>query len=220
MQQLQTAMIKGIRIIRNFLLDMRYGGFLGLNLGIYDISRRPDARDTSPGEFTYNPYHWLACLNNADVEFLEYAFKDRIKASDVLVDVGCGRGRAISWWLDQGHRNRMIGIELDPQTAERTRRRLRKFENVTIITGDATQNIPPDGTLFFLNNPFGEPIMAAFRDRLKETAAQPERITMLYYNPKQLPVFEEDPVWNIQIEKKPGNASAPFHPLAIITMKS
>lgn len=219
MQQLQSAMIKGIRIIRNFLLDMRYGGFLGLNLGVYDVFRRRGAKDSSAGEFTYNPYHWLACLNNADVEFLEYAFKDRVKASDVLVDVGCGRGRAISWWLDQGYRNQIIGLELDPDTAERTRRRLRKYKNVTIITGDAAQNIPANGTLFFLNNPFGEPIMKAFKDRLTEISIEPKNITMLYYNPKQIHVFEKDPVWNIQIEETPGNAAAPFHPLAIITMK-
>ena len=219
MQRVQARMINTRRIIRNFFFDLRYGGFLGLNIGAYDLFHRPGAKDAPPGEFTYNPYHWLACLNNSDVEFLEFAFKDRIKASDVLVDVGCGRGRVINWWLDQGFRNQIVGLELDPNTAERTRRRLRDYSNVTITTGDAVQNIPSKGTLFFVNNPFGEPIMAAFNARLKEISTELKNVTLLYYNPTQIAIFEQDPSWQIRIEKMPGNAVAPFHPFAVITMR-
>ena len=31
-----------------------------------------------------------------------------IKSSDVLVDVGCGRGRVINWWLSLGLGNKIV----------------------------------------------------------------------------------------------------------------
>jgi tRNA G46 methylase TrmB len=127
---------------------MRYGGLLGgeTNTRYAHIG----ARETA----------------NCDYEALSRIFANRIKASDVLVDIGCGKGRVINWWLHNGCRNRIIGIELDEEIANRTRQRLRRYKNVSIITGDAIQNLTADGTLFYLYNPFKEHIMEAFKKRL------------------------------------------------------
>lgn len=43
-----------------------------------------------------------------------------IGEQDVLVDVGCGKGRVINYWLSQGYTNKMVGLELDPQVAAQT----------------------------------------------------------------------------------------------------
>ncbi len=219
MGKLYGLIVRGVRIFRNLLLDLRYGGFLGLNLGLHGINPLPDGKGPPSAEFSYSPYHWLACLSNSDVECLQRIFDHRIKASDVLVDVGCGRGRVINWWLDHGCHNQVFGIELDPATAERTRRRLRGHKNVTIITGDAAQNIPPQGTLFYLFNPFDAPTLAAFKDRLKETAADPKNVRIFYYTPTHIQVFQDDPAWNVQIETIEASRAAQFNPLAVITMK-
>lgn len=216
---MRALIIRGMRIIRNLLLDVRYGGFLGLNFGAYDVLCRPGTKDSPSAEFSYSPYHWLACLNNSDVECLQQIFDNRIKASDVLVDVGCGRGRVINWWLDHGCYNQIFGLELDQATAERARRRLRRHKNVTIIAGDAVQNIPAHGTLFYLFNPFDAPTVVAFKDRLKEISVDHRSIRILYYTPVHIHVFENDPAWNVQIETVGNSKVSPFNPLAVITMK-
>lgn len=131
--------VRIVRIVRNALIDLRYGGLLAGELK----SRFSDRHAVETA--------------NSDYVGMSYMFEGRIKDSDVLVDVGCGKGRVINSWLHSGYRNKMIGLELDDEVAERTRRRLRKFDNVTIVTGDAVENIPPSGTLFYMYHPFGEP---------------------------------------------------------------
>ncbi len=146
--RLDAWVVQSIRVARNALIDIRYGGLL---LG--KIKTR---------------YAHLGAVNteNSDYAALSRIFENRIKSSDVLVDIGCGKGRVINEWLSYGLGNRMIGIELDERIAEQTRRRLRRYRNVTILTGDAIQNIPIDGTLFYLYNPFAAHVMEAFKNRL------------------------------------------------------
>ncbi len=79
----------------------------------------------------------------------------------MLVDIGCGKGRVINFWLHQGLTNRLIGLELDPDVATAAQQRLAPYRNVQIIVGDAIENLPTDGTLFYLYNPFERPIVEA-----------------------------------------------------------
>ena len=116
----------GIRISRNALIDLRYGGLLA-------------------GAITTRYAHLGAKnVTNTDYAYLSNVFKNRIKPTDVLVDIGCGKGRVINFWLGCAPHNRIIGIELDDALAVKTRQRLRKRKNVTIISGDAISNIPVD----------------------------------------------------------------------------
>ncbi len=85
-----------------------------------------------------------------------------IEPDDAIVDVGCGKGRSLNWILDHFPANKIYGIELDPEICAKTARRLRRRRNVTIICGDASELIPPDGTLFYLFNPFDGPVMERF----------------------------------------------------------
>jgi hypothetical protein len=190
----------GVRIVRNALIDLHYGGLLGGELK----SRFSDRHAVETA--------------NSDYVGMSYMFEGRIKDSDVLVDVGCGRGRVINSWLHSGYRNLMIGLELDDEVAERTRRRLRKFDNVTIITGDAVENIPPSGTLFYMYHPFGEPVMEAFKNRLKSMFDRDSGITILYFLPRHVDVFRRDPAWTVETVEVGGKSAYTFHPLAVIKM--
>lgn len=219
LEHLAAIPVQASRVVRNFLFDVRYGGWLGSNMGRQHFLSRPGANGSTLGEYTYSRHHPMVCLSNSGVEFLPTIFRGRIKPSDILVDVGCGRGRVISWWLEQGCANLIYGLEIDPLTAERTRRRYSRYRNVSIVTGDAVGNIPAHGTLFYLFNPFDEATVTALRDRLLQIAIAPERVTILYYKPQYARVFEADPAWNVRIEPVGGSRAAPFHPLAVITMK-
>jgi hypothetical protein len=166
---------------QSMCLDLRYGGILRGTVAT--AHKEIGAHD----------------VVNVAYRILPYVFKDRIKPSDVLVDVGSGKGRVLNWWLSRGYRNRMIGIELNPQVAEACRKRLRKHKNVTVITGEVCASIPEDGTLFYLFNPFSPEAMARFRNRLFELFGSQGSILVLYYNPLFVDVFATDPNWSVEV---------------------
>ena len=123
---------------------------------------------------------------------------ENLGPQDVLVDVGCGKGRVINWWLDQGLRNRMVGLEIDPAVASATARRLSAFGNVMIIHDDATTGVPDDATLLYMYNPFDRAATTRFKDNLARQF-RGRGITALYWNPQWLEVFEGDPRWATQL---------------------
>ena len=137
-------------------------------------------------------------VGNTDYGVMGQIFQDRIRESDVLVDVGCGNGRVINWWLSRGLRNKIIGVEIQEEVAKRTRRRLRRYPNVEIITGDAVENLPPDGTLFYLANPFDATTVRRFKAKMREHCARRDDIRIIYYACVQVGVFSEDPSWSIE----------------------
>src|SRR5215470_12031173 len=56
---------------------------------------------------------------------------------DVLVDVGCGEGRVINFWLHRGIENQIVGVEANPEAAQDAARRYRRFRNVSIVEDHA-----------------------------------------------------------------------------------
>lgn len=164
------------------LLDLRFGRLLrGVELSPYSES----------GAYA---------TANSSYETLRKLFRGRVRPSDVLVDVGCGKGRVINAWLHEGYTNRMIGVELDPEVAAETRTRLKRFRNVNIVTGDILANFPEDGTLFYLFNPFDARVMEKFRNRLKTSLLNRacREATVIYNNCRHLEVFVTDSAWQIE----------------------
>jgi hypothetical protein len=157
---------------RNMALDLRYGASLAGTIP----SR---TRDAAP-------------VTNSQYSVLPHIFAGRIAHDDVLVDVGCGKGRVINWWLSQGLRNRMVGIELETEVASSTAKRLRRFPNVSIINEDATTWMPGDATLAYMYSPFGAETMARFKEHIADQFVR-NGITLLYWNPQFVDVFFDDP---------------------------
>ena len=113
----------------------------------------------------------------------------------MLVDVGCGRGRVILWWLSRGYRNKIYGLEIDPALADTAAKNVRKFGNVEIISGDAVSQLPPDGTVFYMFNPFHLQTVLKFKKSFAEK--YPPGTTIIYYYPTWLEVFRKDPAWEV-----------------------
>jgi len=174
--------------VRNAVRDRRYGAFLGgsvktrfAQLGAYNASN--SAYEDLPPLFAA-----------ADVE-----------PDDVIVDVGVGKGRVINWLLERYPSNRMVGIELDPEIAARTKARLQRFENVTILTGDATELLPHEGTVFFLFNPFDETVMRRFAAAFLAEGMHPHR-RAIYHNCKHAQVFRDDPRFSVEDVELPSGS--------------
>lgn len=166
-----------LRTCKNALMDFQFGGFSGG----YIRNPNPGSHGTGATDYSIMPQLFLG----------------RIRPEDVLVDVGCGKGRVINWWLSQHLKNRMFGLEQLPNVGYSTRRRFHRFENVTILVGDAIDNLPEKGTLFYLFNPFDEKGIKRLADRLR---SHPEaaRITVIYFAPVHIDVFQADPFWKVK----------------------
>jgi SAM-dependent methyltransferase len=159
-------------MLRSALRDLKHGGVLGGTIS---------TRFAHLGAFhtTNSPY--------ADLDRLFAAVE--VGPDDVIVDVGCGKGRALNWFIERYPRNRVTGIELDPEICRKTARRLRRRPNVTILCGDAPTLLPADGTIFYLFNPFDGAVMNRFATALLERPAA----TVVYYRAQFVEPFLASP---------------------------
>lgn len=145
-----------------------------------------------------------------------------INPEDVLVDVGCGKGRVINYWLSQKLTNRIVGLELDPEVAKQTISQFSKWKNVEILQGDAIINLPSDGNVFYFYNPFSEEKVREFEQQISSIYHDKE-IRIIYYNPKSIHVFNNNnwDIVKINFEndcgvKRWGRINK-YHDLAIVT---
>lgn len=163
------------KTLRGVYIDLRYSG--GLSGHRQPTIAVADCNPIAPSDY----YSLRAIFTYVEV-----------KPRDVLVDIGCGDGRTINYWLHRGFKNRIIGVEIDPPTAWRTRQRLKRFKNVSIIEADASS--PPKGNLYYLYNTFSGDKMRAFEEALRDK----RNVTIVVYNYIDISPFERDE-WNVTI---------------------
>jgi cyclopropane fatty-acyl-phospholipid synthase-like methyltransferase len=168
-----------IRLIYNIVNDLKYGSFLGgTKKTPYAIN---GAKDTA----------------NSDYIAMSFIFQDIVKSDDVLVDVGCGKGRVLNYWLKKFPNNKIIGIELDEKVAKSTANRLANYKNVNIIIGNIVEFIPTDASLFYLFNPFDDNVMYEFKEALvskffNNSLGWTNFFQIVYYNPIHTELFLND----------------------------
>ncbi len=178
-------------VLPKIYLDLRFGG--GYCFDVPELNKGTGL-------------HGLVHSNLADLHFVFGHVT--IQPSDVLVDVGCGAGRVLNYWLSLGLPNKLIGIEYDPETARRAVRTYRRRRNVEILEGDAVEIAPAcGGTLFYFFNPLMPDGVARF-----EAALRGRPVRVLYYYPRYPQAFENE-AW--RIEHIPDGGTP--YPLMIIT---
>jgi SAM-dependent methyltransferase len=175
--KIRTLARRGPIMLRAALRDLRYGRPLGGTV-------RTRYEHLGAFHSTNTPYDEMARLF-AEVE---------VGPADVIVDVGCGKGRSLNWLLGRYPRNTIVGIELDPKIGAATAKRLRRRTKVTILCGDAIELLPPGATIFYLFNPFDGAVMERFAAALATRPAA----TVVYYNAKHLEPFRADPRFTVR----------------------
>ena len=146
------------RSLPNLIRDMRYGAYLGGSV------RSP---------FRLDGMHDAESTDWADLGVLFGQPGSRPRPDDVIVDVGCGKGRALAFFHEVTRgRNRIVGIEIIPEIGEATRRRFAGRGRVEVRVGDALELLPDDATLLYLCNPFDPPLMERLAARLHERATR------------------------------------------------
>ncbi len=117
---------------------------------------------------------------------------------EVLVDIGCGRGRALCIFSREPEVERCVGVEyhlghvqIARQNAGSVRARTAVID---IINGDAGEQDYDGATLILLFNPFGEATMRKTMQCIERSLQRdPRPLRVLYVNPKYERVLEEQP---------------------------
>ena len=156
------------RSLPNLVRDIRYGGYLGGSV-------------FSP--FRAQGMHDVESTDWADLATLFGRPSSRPRPDDVIVDVGCGKGRTLAFFHEATRgRNRVVGIEIHPAIGAATRRRFRGVGRVEVLVGDALELLPADATLLYLCNPFDEPLVRRFVALLHEKSTRLAETRIVFHH--------------------------------------
>lgn len=193
-----------LKVLKNLFYDLKYTrSFLGVPLN------------------NQNDIAGFTQTTSTEYTVLEKLFSNiSIAARDVIVDVGCGKGRVLAWLMHKRIPNKVIGVEVDPSVSSETKKRMQHYRQIEILTGDITKEaFPLEGTIFYLFNPFSELVMRKFIKKIENNLLRggmlTNRFLIVYYNCVHLNAFEENPIWKI---KKCGDLDG--LPAAIISAES
>ncbi len=165
---------KVIKTLNNFYIDMMtQRTFLGGR--IVSIDGRETTYDTVSTGYDI-----------AELIFFKYY---PLNENDVIVDVGCGKGRVFNYLLYKGLKNKMLGYEINPLVAEATQKNLTRYKNVEIIGRNIFDEFPVDANVFYMFNPFKQTMMLEFKENILKMADK--KPVILYYNPTCIEVFND-----------------------------
>ena len=111
----------------------------------------------------------------------------RLSPSDVLFDLGCGRGRMLC--LASRFRLQLcVGIELIPEICEIAKKNAARVHGrqapVEVICGDCATTDLSAGSVYLMFNPFGAATMRAVLTNIEASLqAHPRKIRIGYLNP-------------------------------------
>ncbi|HET8902195.1 MAG TPA: class I SAM-dependent methyltransferase [Holophagaceae bacterium] len=166
----------GLKYISEFLMDRRIGVSTFRRDFAAPASASGDSRPCQPA-----PYSTLVAVAGH--------IQDHGFPLDSFVDVGCGTGRPLAYLSRLGFK-RMVGIEINPDVAERARRNLgrikkawKRAESLEVLTADVlSADFDFTGSIVYLANPFGRATMLAFSRKLKaQLLARPGSEVLVYY---------------------------------------
>ncbi len=109
---------------------------------------------------------------------------------DIIVDVGCGKGRVFNYLLYRGLTNKMIGYEINEMVANELKQNLSRYKNVEILSENIFENFPTHANVFYMFNPFKEGMMQDFKECIWKM--KDNNPVILYYNPTCLNVFDDN----------------------------
>jgi SAM-dependent methyltransferase len=179
--------------MKNLTIDLKYGESL---LGT--------VRSTKQG-------HTFASNSDyAVIEWLVRSIESEVCADDMIVDVGCGKGRALNGFHYYfSHRRkiniRLVGIEYEQQLAATTKQRLAEVSGVQVINADATEFLPLNVKFVYMFNPFSNAeIFSQFiRNFIRTYEASGCSAKLLYYCPRMIDQIRNDERFRVDMITNP-----------------
>lgn len=111
----------------------------------------------------------------------------RLRAEDVVFDIGCGAGRLLFVAALSGVK-RCVGIELSKRLCDLARQNASRLRlphaPIEIRQADASQEDYSQGTVFLMCNPFGASTLKTVLDQIRNSLkTNPREIRMIYIHP-------------------------------------
>lgn len=108
---------------------------------------------------------------------LEEIFKDeQFTPNDSFMDIGCGKARVIAYLLKNNFPGKLSGIELNDDVANFAKNWTDKYDNVSIINGDAFEQNFNAYNVFFLGRPFETEFFKKFIEKFEQELTHPVKI--------------------------------------------
>jgi SAM-dependent methyltransferase len=170
--------------LRRQFLHLVFERRSGIETAVEVPPDRHEVLDPSTDWWRYNPVGWLTLRRLLP--------RLEVSDSDVFLDLGSGKGRAVFLAARDYPFRRVIGIEISRHlnaiaqaNIDRNRERLR-CQDVELLTGDLFDyEIPDDATVVFFALP-PQPRFDSLIDKLFESVdRRPRRLRFIYGNPIQ-----------------------------------
>lgn len=108
---------------------------------------------------------------------LNEMFKDeQYTPKDSFIDIGCGKARVIAYLIKNKFPGKLSGIELNEDVANFAEKWTNKYNNVSIIKGDAFEQNLNSYNIFFLGRPFETEFFKKFVDKFEQELTHPVKV--------------------------------------------
>lgn len=147
-----------------------------------------------------------AGLGGTGSDATHYVFLKRIfshlnlKDTDVLLDVGCGKGRVLAFLILSKAKCRLHGIEHNESVGRMAINWSEKYEQIHISVGDAFQLDYNEYTVLSLARSFLPKTLLAFTEQLERTLTHPITLVYWYDGGSGYPL-QNRPGWELQFRE-------------------
>lgn len=128
---------------------------------------------------------------------LDKVFKDmEFNKDDKFIDVGCGKGRILAYMEKIKFPGQLYGIELNPDVAEYAQSWAKRYDNLTIMSGNAFELDYNDYNIIMLCRPFLEEMYVTFLEKMEKDIKHPVTV-ILYVDNYMAKYVKNKPQWTM-----------------------
>lgn len=147
---------------------------------------------------------------------LDEVFKDmKFNKDDKFIDVGCGKGRILAEMERIKFPGQLYGIELNPDVAKYAQDWAKRYDNLTIMSGDAFKLNYNDYNIIMLCRPFLEEMYVTFLEKMEKDIKHPVTI-ILYVDNYMAKYVKDKPQWTMHKQEvvfKKGLLAYSYYPV-------
>lgn len=147
---------------------------------------------------------------------LDEVFKDmKFSKDDKFIDVGCGKGRILAEMERLHFPGQLYGIELNPVVAEYAQGWAKRYDNLTIMSGDAFKLDYNDYNIIMLCRPFLEEMYVTFLEKMEKDIKHPVTV-ILYVDNYMAKYVKGKPQWTMHKQEvvfKKGLLAYSYYPV-------
>ena len=120
-----------------------------------------------------------------------------LRPTDTVLDVGCGKGRVLAFFLKKKVPSRLFGIEHNEEVGRIAAEWTARYEQVQVFIGDALTLDYEPYTVLTLARPFLPVTFMTFVEQLERTVTHPVTL-VVWYDLQSKKLLKDRPGWAMQ----------------------